>query len=103
MPLIFQVDDQGHLGPKIRCDNCKGIIENDADGVALLDAPSSKPGTIIEPIFHCAGCEKSLPKTNPSQRSMPINHFMLYVFNNIQLTPYALEEAGQKLKVTDFH
>jgi hypothetical protein len=29
---------------------------------------------------------------------MPIDHFMLYVLNNIQLTPNALEEAGRSLK-----
>jgi hypothetical protein len=29
---------------------------------------------------------------------MPIDHFMLYVLNNIQLTPNALEHAGRSLK-----
>jgi hypothetical protein len=100
MALIFQVDDKGHLGPKIRCDHCGAIVENYAGGAALLDTPSPKPGTIIDPIFHCAGCEESAQKTGESRRSMPIDHFMLYLLNNIQLTPKALEEAGQKLRVT---
>ena len=97
MALIFQVDHEGRARPKIRCDSCGGIIDNYADGVALLDTPSPKPGAILEPIFHCAGCEKRVQKTTPSPQSMPIDHFMLYVLNNIQLTPRALEEAGQKL------
>jgi len=97
MALIFQVDDEGHARPKIRCDNCHGIIENYADGV-VLDAPSAKPGTILEPIFHCQGCEKSMQKTGAARHSMPIDHFMLYVLNNIQLTPKTLEEAGQRLR-----
>jgi hypothetical protein len=100
MALIFQVDGKGHLDPKIRCDNCGGIIENYTDGVALLDTPSAKPGTILEPIFHCNGCEESARKRGESRPAMPIDHFMLYVLNNIQLTPRALEEAGQKMKAT---
>jgi hypothetical protein len=96
------VDDKGHLGPKLRCDNCGPMIENYADGVALVDPPSPKPGTIIEPIFHCAGCEETLQKKSESRHSMPPDHFMLYVLNNIQLTPKALEEAGQKLRVPSF-
>jgi hypothetical protein len=100
MPLIFQIDDKGHARPKIRCDKCGATIENFTDGVALLDAPSPKPGAILEPIFHCGGCEKSAPKTNAPRQSMPIDHFMLYVLNNIQLTPQALEAAGQRLRST---
>jgi hypothetical protein len=100
MALILQVDDEGQVRPKIRCDSCGGIIDNYAKGVALLDAPSPKPGTILEPIFHCEGCEKSAQKAGSSQHSMPIDHFMLYVLNNIQLTPRALEEAGQKMRAT---
>jgi hypothetical protein len=99
MALIFQVDDEGHARPKIRCDSCGGVIENYADGVALLDAASLKPGTVIEPIFHCAHCEEEAEKTSAPRRSMPIDHFMLYVLNNIQLTPNALEEVGRSLKV----
>ena|SRR6476620_7860490 len=98
MALIFQVDDTGHARPKIRCDTCGGVIENYTDGVALLDDPSPKPGTILEPIFHCNGCEEAAQKAHPSRHSMPIDHFMLYVLNNIQLTPTVLEEAGQKMK-----
>jgi hypothetical protein len=100
MALIFQVDDKGHPSPRIRCDKCGGIIENYADGVAVLDAPSAKPGTILEPIFHCRGCEESEQKTSPSRHSMPVDHFMLYVLNNIQLAPKTLEAAGQKLRAT---
>jgi hypothetical protein len=95
MALIFQVDDEGHARPKIRCDTCGGVIENYTDGVALLDDPSPKPGTILEPIFHCTGCEEIAQKAHPSRH---IDHFMLYVLNNIQLTPRVLEEAGQKMK-----
>jgi hypothetical protein len=98
MALIFQVDDEGQLAPRIRCDKCGGIIKNYADGVAVLDDSAAKPGTILEPIFHCGGCEKIERETKPARRSMPIDHFMLYVLNNIQLTPHALEDAGQRLK-----
>jgi hypothetical protein len=100
MALTFQVDGKGHLDPKIRCDSCGGIIENYTDGVALFDSASPKSGTIIDPIFHCAGCEESAQKKGESRRSMPLDHFMLYLLNNIQLTPRALEEAGQKLRAT---
>jgi hypothetical protein len=98
MAFIFQVDDESRVSPKIRCDNCGAIIEDYADGVVLLDDPSPKPGTTIEPIFHCAGCEKRVHETSASRSSMPIDHFMLYVLNNIQLTPRALEEASQILR-----
>src|SRR5437868_3857008 len=93
MALIFQVDDEGHVRPKIRCDSCGGVIENYADGVALLDTPDLKPGAVIEPIFRCAGCEEEAERKSPPRHSMPIDHFMLYVLNNIQLTPNALEAA----------
>lgn len=98
MALIFQVDEKGHARPKIRCDSCGGVIENYAGGVALLDNPDPKPGTVLEPIFHCAGCEEETKKTSADRHSMPIDHFMLYVLNNIQLTPNALVEAGRSLK-----
>jgi hypothetical protein len=98
MALIFQVDDEGHARPKIRCDSCGGVIENHADGVALLGAPNPKPGTVIEPIFHCTGCEEEAKKTSAPRHSMSIDHFMLYILNNIQLTPNALEEAGRSLR-----
>jgi hypothetical protein len=98
MAFIFQVDDKSQISPKIRCDNCGAIIEDYAHGVVHLDDPSPKPGTTIEPIFHCAGCQERLHESNASRNSMPIDHFMLYLLNNIQLTPRALEEAGQKLR-----
>jgi hypothetical protein len=103
MGLIFKIDNEGHAQPEIQCDNCGGTIENFADGVALLDTPSPKPGAAIEPIFHCSGCEKKAPKTDTHRHAMPIDHFMLYVLNNIQLTPQALEVAGQRLRTrSDF-
>ena len=98
MALIFQVDDKGHARPKIRCDSCGGVIENYADGVALLGTPNPKPGTVIEPIFQCVGCEEEANKIGAPRHSMPIDHFMLYVLNNIQLTPNALEHAGRGLQ-----
>jgi hypothetical protein len=100
MALIFQADNKGQVRPKIRCDSCGGIIDNYTKGVAVLEAPSPKPGAILEPIFHCEGCEKSAQKAGSSGHSMPIDHFMLYVLNNIQLTPKALEEAEQKMRAT---
>jgi hypothetical protein len=102
MALIFQVDNESHVRAKVQCDQCGGIIENYADGVAVVDTPEAKPGTILEPVFHCNGCEKNASKTSPSRHAMPIDHFMLYVLNNIQLTPHALEDAGQRLKSTSF-
>jgi hypothetical protein len=102
MALIFQVDNESHVRAKVQCDKCGGIIENFADGVALVDNPDPKPGTVLEPIFHCNGCEKNAPK-NPYRHAMPIDHFMLYVLNNIQLTPNALEDAGQQLKSRTYH
>jgi hypothetical protein len=98
MAFVFEVDKDGRPRPKIRCDGCGGVIENYADGVATLDSPSDKPGTVIEPVFRCAHCEEEADKTGPPRRSMPIDHFMLYVLNNIQLTPNALEAASRDLK-----
>ena len=100
MALIFEVEKDGRARPKIRCDCCGGVI--DRDGVALLDTPSAPPGTFIEPIFHCAHCEAKVKETSAPRRSMPIDHFMLYVLNNIQLTPNALEEAARSVEnITD--
>jgi len=100
MALIFQVDEAGHTRPTIRCDSCKGVIENYADGFVTLDARSATPGADIEPVFYCAGCEEKAKKAGTSRRWMPIDHFMLSVLNNIQLTPGALEDAGRRLKAT---
>jgi hypothetical protein len=102
MALTFQVDDKGQLDPKIRCDGCGGIIENYADGVALVDTPS-KLETIRDPVFLCSGCQESAQRKGDSRRSMPLDHFMLYLLNNIQLTPRALEDAGQKLRGAAWH
>ena len=98
MALIFQVDSEGHARPKISCDSCGGVIENYSDGVAVLNIGGAKPGTAAEPIFHCLGCEEKADKSSTSRHSMPIDHFMLYVLNNIQLTPTALEAAAGSLK-----
>jgi hypothetical protein len=97
MAFVFQVDRNGHTRPKIRCDACGGIIENHADGVVTLDEPTAAPGTIVEPIFRCLHCEEEAEKTGPPRRTMRIDHFMLYVMNNIQLTPNSLEQAGRHL------
>jgi hypothetical protein len=98
MAFIFEVDKNGHARPKIRCDACGGIIENHAHGVVTLDDPNAAPGTVVEPIFRCIGCEEEAEKSNPPRRTMSIDHFMLYVMNNIQLTPNSLEQAGRNLK-----
>jgi hypothetical protein len=98
MAFIFQVDENGQTLPTIRCDSCEGVIENYADGFVTLDDRSATPGTIIEPIFHCAGCEEEAKKAGTSRHPVPLDHFMLSVLNNIQLTPGALEEAGRKLR-----
>jgi hypothetical protein len=37
-------------------------------------------------------------KDGHTRPTMPIDHFMLSILNNIQLTPGALEEAGRKLR-----
>jgi hypothetical protein len=103
MAFIFEVDNDGLARPKIHCDSCGGVIENYGDGVALLDTPSATPGTFIEPIFHCAHCEDNTRKTSAPRRSMPIDRFMLYVLNNIQLTPKALEEAGRSMEKLTGH
>ena len=100
MAFVFEVDKSGHVRPKIRCDSCGGTIENYADGVAIVDSAGPAPGTIVEPIFRCTHCEEEAEKSGPSRRSMRIDHFMLYVLNNIQLTPKALEDAGQRMKST---
>ena len=97
MALIFQVDNQGQPRPKIQCDSCKGVIENYTDGVALLDTKELTPGAITEPIFHCIGCEEK--ETGRARgHSMPLDQFMLYLLNNIQIMPNALEVATHNLK-----
>jgi hypothetical protein len=98
MALVFEVEKDGRARPKIRCDGCGGIIKNYSDGVALLDSPSAAPGTFIEPVFHCVYCEAKVKETSAPRRSMSIDRFMLYVLNNIQLTPKALEDAGRRME-----
>jgi hypothetical protein len=98
MAFVFEIDKNGQARPKIRCDACGGIIDDYAHGVATLDDRNAAPGTIVEPIFRCIHCEEEAEKTNPPRRSMGLDHFMLYVLNNIQLTPNSLEQAGRNLK-----
>ena len=95
MALILQVDDEGHARPKIRCDACGKVIESNSGATAVWDSQSTKPGTVFEPTFHCEDCNAKAGGA-PS-RSLPIDHFMLYLLNNIQLTPRVLEEAGRRL------
>jgi hypothetical protein len=101
MALMFELDKDGDSRPKIRCDSCGGVIENYADGFATIDSSTATPGTVLEPIFRCAHCENEAQRAGEHRRSMRIDAFMLYLLNNIQLTPNALEEAGRKLKDFD--
>jgi hypothetical protein len=98
MAFIFQVDERGHTRPTIRCDSCQGVIENYADGFVTFDALGATPGAVVQPVFHCAGCEEEAKKAGTSRHPMSIDHFMLSVLNNIHLTPGALEVAGRKLR-----
>jgi hypothetical protein len=95
MALVYEVDEEGHPRPKVRCDGCGAVIKDHAHGFAVLDSSKSKPGTVLEPIFHCQGCEEKEQKNNPGRRSMPIDHFIL---NNIQLTP--TQAASQPLRLS---
>jgi hypothetical protein len=100
MAFIFEIDKDGHARPKLRCDSCGGVIKNYADGYVTLDTESATPGAVVEPIFRCTPCEEKAEETGAPQRSMRIDHFMLYVLNNIQLTPNVLESAERSLKET---
>jgi hypothetical protein len=100
MAFVFQSDENGNPRPKIRCDSCGGVIEDYADGFATLETQKAKPGAILEPIFNCAHCEEEAKKAGVPRRSMPIDHFMLYVLNDIRLTPEALEKASRNLRMT---
>ena len=95
MALILQVDDEGHVRPKIRCDACGKLIESHSGATAIWDSQSTKPGAVLEPTFQCGHCNAKAGGA-PS-KSLPIDHFMLYLLNNIQLTPRVLEEAGRRL------
>ena len=95
MALILQVDDEGHARPKIRCDACGKVIESHSGATAVWDSQNTKPGAVLEATFQCAHCNAKAGGA-PS-KSLPIDHFMLYLLNNIQLTPKVLEEAGRRL------
>ncbi len=96
MALILQVDDEGHARPKIRCDACGKVIESHSGATAIWDSQSTKPGAVIEPTFQCDHCNAKAG--GAPLESLPIDHFMLYLLNNIQLTPKVLEEAGHRLR-----
>ena len=96
MALILQVDEEGHARPKVRCDACGKAIENHSGATAVWDSQSTKPGAVLEPTFQCEHCNAAKAGGAPS-KSLPIDHFMLYLLNNIQLTPKVLEEAGRRL------
>jgi DNA-directed RNA polymerase subunit RPC12/RpoP len=95
MALIFQVDDEGHARPKIRCDECGTVIENPSGSIATWDSQSAQPGMVVEPTFYCQHC-KSKAVSAP-RNAVPLDHFMLYLLNNMHLTPGVLEEAGRRL------
>ena len=97
MALVFQVDNQGHAHPKLRCDACGGIIEDPSGGIALWDRQSETPGAVLEPTFHCRGCLAKAGGAPP--RSIPLDLFIVYLVNNIHLTPGVLEGAGRSLNV----
>jgi hypothetical protein len=97
MALVFQVDNQGHTNPKLRCDACGGIIEDPSGGIVLWDRQSETPGSVLEPTFRCGGCVAKEGGAPP--HSMPLDLFMVYLVNNIHLTPGILEGAGRSLNV----
>ena len=84
MALIFQLDNEGHARPKIRCDECDVVIENPSDSVAIWDSPNAKPGTVVEPTSHCPHCKSRDGGAPPN--SVPLDHFMLYLLNNMHLS-----------------
>jgi hypothetical protein len=52
---------------------------------------ADQPGRLVSRRSHAE-------KTIAPRRSMLIDHFMLYLLNNIQLPPNVLEQAGLGLK-----
>lgn len=98
MALVFQVDDQGHLHPELRCDVCGGTIKDTTGGVALWDRRNETPGGVLEPTFHCGGCVAAEGGAPP--QSIPIDLFMVSLMNNIQLPPGVLERAGRNFSAS---
>ena len=94
MALVFQVDDQGKPHPKLRCDACGGIIENPSGGIALWNRLSETPGAVLEPEVHCGGCVAKGGGAPPN--SMPLDLFMVYLVNNVHLSPGVLEGAAHR-------
>ena len=95
MALIFQINDAGKATPKITCDDCGKVMEDHSAGVAVFDSQNAKPGTVNKPTFQGEHCQKKAG--TPRSNSMPIDDFMFYLLNNIQLTPIVLEQAGRRL------
>jgi hypothetical protein len=95
MALIFQVDGDGHARPTIRCDECGTVIQNPSDSIALWGSQSAKPGAVVEPTFQCQNYKLKAGGAPP--HSVPLDHFMIYLLNNMHLTPGVLEEAGRRL------
>jgi hypothetical protein len=96
MAMILQVDDEGHARPKLRCDSCGKVMESHFGVTAIWDSKSTKPGAVIEPTFRCEQCNAKAGGA-PAE-SLPIDHFILYLLNNIPLTPEVLEKAGRRLR-----
>jgi hypothetical protein len=96
MALVSQVDTHSHTHPKLRCDACGGMIEDPSGGIVLWDQQSETPGNVLEPTFHCGACVAK--EGGAPSPSMPLDLFMVYLVNNIQLTPGVLERAGHSLK-----
>jgi hypothetical protein len=96
MGLIFQLDEKGRPRPRIQCDGCGGFIENPSGCVATWENQSAQPGTVVKPIIECQHCKS---KGGVGDRnSVPLDSFMLYLMNNMNLTPGAVEEAGRRLR-----
>ena len=95
MALIFQINDAGKATPKITCDACGKVMEDHSAGFAVFDSQNAKPGAVIKPTFRCEHCHEKAGA--PQSNSMPIDDFMFYLLNNIQLTPNVMEQAGRRL------
>ena len=95
MGLIFQLDEKGQARPKIQCDGCGGVIENPSGCVASWENQSAQPGTVVNPTFECQHCKS---KGGGARNAVPLDSFMLYLMNNMNFTPGALEEAGRRLR-----
>jgi hypothetical protein len=98
MGLIFQLDEKGRARPKIQCDECGKDIENPSGCVATWENQSAQPGTVVKPTFECQHCKSK--DAGGVRNSAPLDSFMLYLLNDMNLTPGSLEEAGRRLRGT---